>query len=86
MALHRVTIKPSAERELRKLDRAVVPRIINAVQYLADQPRPLGCRKLSGADSKYRIRIGNYRVVYAINDQDRIVDVLYIRHRKDAYT
>ena len=83
--MFRVTIKRSAERELRRIDRPVVPRIVSAIHSLADEPRPAGCRKLVGSESEFRIRIGDYRVVYAIDDEAQEINVQRIRHRKDAY-
>jgi mRNA interferase RelE/StbE len=80
-----VFIKPSALRELesvgsRKLRRNLAERI----QALADDPRPLGCKKLAGGD-QYRIRRGAYRVVYSFEDERRMVLVVKIGHRKDVY-
>lgn len=83
--MFRVTIKHSAEREMRRIDRAMLPRIITAIHSLADEPRPAGCRKLVGSASEYRIRVGDYRVVYAVDDEAQEVNIQRIRHRKDAY-
>jgi len=52
---------------------------------LADNPRPYGCRKLTGSDRDWRIRVGDYRIVYEIDDQVREVRVMRIRHRREAY-
>jgi len=83
--LYRIKTKRSAERELRRLDPSIVVRIIRAIRALAHEPRPDGCRKMSGAESEYRIRIGDYRVVYSVDDSAEVVDVQRIRHRRDAY-
>lgn len=56
-----------------------------AIERLAENPRPEGCRKLVGSDSSYRIRVGDYRVLYLIEDTVCIVEVERVRHRKDAY-
>lgn len=73
--MFRVTIKHSAEREMRRIDRAMLPRIITAIHSLADEPRPAGCRKLVGSASEYRIRVGDYRVVYAVDDEAQEVNI-----------
>ncbi len=64
----------------------MIPKILEAIQMLAANPRPADTRKLVGSDGEYRIRVGNYRVVYFIDDLNRIIDVQRIRHRKDAYS
>jgi mRNA interferase RelE/StbE len=79
-----LAFKPSAEKELRKLSRDVIPRVVAAVRALAEEPRPHGCVKLSASQS-WRIRIGDYRVIYDIDDQSRKVDVLHIGHRREVY-
>ena len=85
MAKYRILIKPSAVKEIeaisQKKDRQ---RLVDRISRLADNPRPPGCEKLSGQD-KYRIRQGRYRIVYSIEDQDVIVYVVKVGHRKDVY-
>jgi len=85
VAKYRILIKPSAVKEIEaispKKDRQ---RIIGRISKLADNPRPPGCEKLSGQE-KYRIRQGRYRIVYSIEDQDLIVYVVKVGHRKDVY-
>jgi mRNA interferase RelE/StbE len=85
VAKYRILIKPSALKEIEaispKKDRQ---RIVGRISKLADNPRPPGCEKLSGQD-KYRIRQGRYRIVYAIEDQDLIIYVVKVGHRKDVY-
>ena len=85
MAKYEVFIKASAAKELEgigtKKDRR---RIVARIQELGKNPRPLGFQKLSGAD-KYRIRCGNYRIVYSINEDDLIVQIVKIGHRKEVY-
>ncbi len=60
-------------------------RIIWRIEALASNPRPPGCVKLRGADDLWRIRVGDYRVIYSIDDGARIVDISAVRHRSDAY-
>lgn len=79
-----LAFKPSAEKELRKLPRDMIPRVVAAVRALGDEPRPHGCVKLSGSQS-WRVRIGDYRVIYDINDKSRAIDVLHIGHRREVY-
>jgi mRNA interferase RelE/StbE len=81
----RVELTRSAEKDLRRIERKTLPRIIAALEGLAANPRPAGCRKLSGSKFTYRIRVGNYRVVYELEEGKLIVLVVRIRHRKDAY-
>jgi len=85
VAKYRILIKPSAVKEIEaispKKDRQ---RIVGRISKLADNPRPPGCEKLSGQE-KYRIRQGRYRIVYSIEDQDLIVHVVKVGHRKDVY-
>lgn len=85
MAKYRVLIKPSAVKEIEaiplKKDRR---RTVDRISKLAENPRPPGCEKLSGQD-KYRVRQGRYRIVYSIEDQDLVVYVVKVGHRKDVY-
>ena len=85
MASYRLRIKKSAAKELeaipRKADRQ---RIVARIDSLADDPRPAGCKKLSGSE-RYRIRQGRYRIVYAIEDDQLVVYVVKIGDRKSVY-
>jgi mRNA interferase RelE/StbE len=85
VARYEVLIKPSARKELEaiglKKDRQ---RIVVAILELANDPRPSGCRKLSGRD-KYRIRCGAYRVVYSVEDVVLVVTIVKVGHRSDVY-
>ena len=60
-------------------------RLVVRIQSLVEKPRPVGCEKLSGHLDRYRIREGNYRIVYSIDDQNFLVDVVKVGHRKDVY-
>lgn len=86
MAAYELLIKPSASKELAKLgtkrDRA---KVVAAIQNLADQPSPAGVEKLAGADQLYRIRVGDFRVIYEIVDSALVVTVIKIGHRRDVY-
>ena len=75
----------SARRELEELDAALVKRIFQRIESLAEDPRPRGCRKLRGEEDLWRIRVGAYRVVCSINDTERSLDIITVRHRSKAY-
>ena len=85
MARYRILIKASAAREIEEIsslgDRR---RIVDRIAALADDPRPRGCEKLSGRDI-YRIRQGPYRILYSIHDEQLVVHVVRVGHRRDVY-
>ena len=85
MARYRILIKTSAAKELESIrtqkDRR---RIVKRISSLADDPCPRGCEKLSGQD-RYRVRQGNYRIIYSIEDEKLIVHIIKIGDRKDVY-
>ena len=85
MASYKIHWKESAERELRSIDRQQIPRIIETVSTLSNDPYPTQHRKLFGSESSYRIRIGDYRVIYQVNTQQKIIFIYHVRHRKDVY-
>jgi mRNA interferase RelE/StbE len=82
---YRVQILDSALRQLEKLPRVQRDRIRRRIRELAAEPRPRGSIKLEGGDDHYRIRVGDYRVIYAIQDDELIVLVLRVGHRRDVY-
>jgi len=84
MAL-RVEWKKSTKRDLRKLPSAEVNRILAAVDALADEPFPRGVEKLAGSDYAWRIRVGDYRVIYEVLPKLNLLEVQRARHRKDVY-
>ena len=85
MADYVVVFARSARKELQNLDPQVARRIIKQVEALVTDPRPTGVVKLEGAADLWRIRVGQWRVVYRISDRDRLVDVVAVRHRSDVY-
>ena len=85
MASYRVEVKPSAKKELERLSNRLIARITRRLETLAPNPRPPGCKKLKGGDKEWRVRVGDYRVVYIVDDQELLVEVTRIRHRKDVY-
>ncbi len=85
MADYNITFVRSARKELEALDAAIVKRILSKIEALALGPNPKGCRKLHGEEDLWRIRVGLYRVIYAIYHKDKIVDIIAVRHRSKAY-
>lgn len=82
---HSIGFAPAAFRQLKKLDRAVQVRVFAQINRLADDPRPPGCLKLAGRDNVYRLRVGDFRVLYNVVDAKLIVLVLKVGHRRDVY-
>jgi len=80
-----IVFAPAALRQLRKLPTRDQRRIVQEIESLADDPRPPGVKKLVGEDNLWRIRVGDYRVVYEIKNAKLLVLVLRIAHRKDIY-
>jgi mRNA interferase RelE/StbE len=81
---YRVEFSTAARRELEDLPAQMVERLLRAIRGLRDTPRPRGSKKLVGSEA-YRIRVGQYRVVYEVNDTQRLVLITRVRHRKDVY-
>ncbi len=80
-----ITFARSARKDLERLDATVVNRIFPKIEALAKNPRPPGCLKLKGSGDLWRIRVGDYRVLYSINDAAEVVDISAVRHRREAY-
>jgi mRNA interferase RelE/StbE len=85
VASYRVVLTSTAEKELKGLSAQLNARIVPRLENLADNPRPPGCKKLQGGDKEWRIRVGDYRVVYTIDDAKLLVEVTRTRHRSDVY-
>lgn len=85
MSKYTISFARSARQELSRLDKKIVTRIFARIEALAADPRPSGCRKIQGADDLWRIRVGDYRVIYSITDQELTIEIVTIRHRRDAY-
>jgi mRNA interferase RelE/StbE len=83
--VYEVSLERKAERDLKKLPAEVFNRIIPQLKALAKKPKPSGCRKITGSQNDWRIRIGDYRVIYEIDEEEKVVKVMRIRHRKDVY-
>jgi mRNA interferase RelE/StbE len=85
VANYKIEISSSAEKALRKIPKNDLKKIIEAIQILGINPFPEGCRKLSGEEGAYRVRQGNYRIIYEVDGKKLIILVLKIGHRKDVY-
>ena len=85
MSLYLVLLERAAEKDLARMAPEIHDRVITAIQALAKNPRPPGCRKLTGSKHDWRIRVGDYRVIYKIADEIRIVRVNRVRHRREVY-
>lgn len=85
MANYKIEIAKSAEKSLYKIPKAYLVKIIDALKALATNPYPSGCKKLTGEEQTYRIRVGSYRIIYEIFDNLILIKVLKIGHRKDVY-
>ena len=83
--MYRVEFGRRAGRDFRRLSTDIQRRIDSAIQGLANDPRPPGCKKLAGEDSLWRIRVGDYRIVYQVQDDALLVIVLKVGHRREIY-
>ena len=84
--MYKVQFSKQAGKDLRNFPMTVIKRVIIASEGLAKNPQPIGCKKLRGTkENLYRIRVGDYRIIYVIEKSIRIVTVRNVRHRKDVY-
>ncbi len=83
--MYEVFLERRAERELKRLPAKEFHRIIREIKGLAENPRPAGCRKLAGSERDWRIRVGDYRVIYELDEKAKAVRVMRVRHRGEAY-
>ena len=83
--MYEVLIERTAEHDLKSLPINLFDRIVPRIKALADNPRPAGCHKLTGSKNDWRIRIGDYRVLYEIDDARKRVRIFRIRHRREVY-
>lgn len=85
MTAYRVEFTTAAAKEIRKLDPQIRRRVLAGVAELEREPRPPGVRKLSGYDNAWRVRVGDYRVLYEVIDDQVLVSVVRVAHRRDVY-
>ena len=80
-----VSVSRPAQKEIKALEQTVRNRVLTAIRSLTGMPRPAGCRKLVGAQNRWRVRIGDWRVIYTINDDNHAIEIIAVRHRSKAY-
>ncbi len=85
MPLYEIVFARSTRKDLQPIPYQIAECILEKVELLAVNPRPSGCKKLHGYPNLWRIRVGEYRIIYRIDDEKQIIDVSFIRHRSDAY-
>lgn len=83
--MYEILVERRAERDLKGLPAQDFRRIVVAIQALAENPRPPGCRKITGSKSVWRIKVGPYRVVYEIDERSNAIRIMRVRHRRDVY-
>jgi len=84
MAAYSLVFKASVQKDFEGIPKKDLRKILSRIKSLAGEPRPHGCEKLTG-QNRYRVRQGRYRIVYAVQDEERIVIVVKVGHRKDIY-
>jgi mRNA interferase RelE/StbE len=82
---HKLTFLPAALRAFKKLPAQVIGQLSPYLIQLSENPRPAGCKKLKGRSELWRVRVGDYRIVYQIDDGQLLILVLAVGHRKDIY-
>jgi mRNA interferase RelE/StbE len=85
MSRYEIVFSRSARKELQTLSLEMAERVFEKVDMLAINPRPSSCKKLRGYPNVWRIRVGDYRIIYSIDDGKRVIDISVVRHRSEAY-
>jgi len=85
MASYRVVPKPSVEKDLRPLSKSTIARVVKQMDALADNPFPRQSVKLEGGEGLYRIRVGDYRIVYGVDLAAKLITIHHARHRREVY-
>ena len=83
--MYEIYIERKAERDLKKLELDIFHRVISNIKTLSKNPKPPGSRKITGSKNDWRVRVGNYRIIYEVDDRAKTVKVMRIRHRRDVY-
>jgi len=82
---YEIIIPKPVQKQIKQLTPETYPKIVEKIAQLANEPRPIGTKKLTGTASEYRIRVGDHRVRYEIDDKAKLIIILSCRHRRDAY-
>jgi mRNA interferase RelE/StbE len=85
MASYEIQWKASAKKELRKIDKVEIPKILNKIEKLSLEPYPANHKKILGTEHIFRIKIGSYRVIYSVENKQLVIEIIRVRHRKKAY-
>lgn len=85
MASYKVVFKPSVGKDVRALSKPVLAKVMQQIETLQDNPLPRQSIKLAGAEQLYRVRVGDYRIVYGLDKETKQVVIHHIRHRRDVY-
>ena len=85
MGSYRIKFKKSAEKELRKIDKKQIPKILAAIEELTSSPSLSSSRKLVGSQKSYRLRIGDYRAVYTVEEDSKEIEIQKIKQRREVY-
>lgn len=82
---YEIILSSQAKRELNRLHGDLHKRLISSIEHLMEEPRPHGCRKIQGVENEWRIRVGEYRIIYAVDDSGKNILIHKIGHRSDVY-
>jgi mRNA interferase RelE/StbE len=85
MASYKVILKPSVDKDLRLLSKPAIARVVKSLEILAEDPFPRHALKLEGGQGFYRLRLGNYRIIYSVNQERQEITVQHVRHRREVY-
>jgi mRNA interferase RelE/StbE len=85
MGSYQINWRRSTKKDLRRISASKVGKIVETVATLSIDPRPLGCKKLTGSECAYRLRVGNYRIIYEVYDDTVIIEIIKVGHRSDVY-
>lgn len=83
--MYKLLFKKSVSDDFKRIDRQHTCRILSAIEQLSINPYPKNMKKLKGFENLYRLRVGDYRVIYEVDEENKTIVVHYVRHRKDAY-
>jgi mRNA interferase RelE/StbE len=85
MGSFKIETKGSTEHDLKRIDKQYISKIVEAIENLAENPFPAQSKKLKGSESSYRLRVGDYRVIYQVDHVSKVIVIYHVRHRRDVY-